>query len=77
MMRGLAEHEPGKIKFDERSASSTFRKLLSRPSFGMVWLLCKEHKPIGYIILTVGFSFEFHGHDAFVGSEAFHLEVSL
>lgn len=66
MMRILAEQEPGKIKFDERAASATFRKLLSLPIFGRVWLLCKDHKAIGYIILTVGFSFEFHGHDAFV-----------
>jgi ribosomal protein S18 acetylase RimI-like enzyme len=66
MMRKLAEQEPGKIKFGERAASATFRKLLSLPSFGRVWLLCEDHKPAGYIILTVGFSFEFHGHDAFV-----------
>lgn len=66
MMRKLAEQEPGKIKFDEPAARATFRKLLSLPAFGRVWLLCEDHKSIGYIILTVGFSFEFHGHDAFI-----------
>jgi ribosomal protein S18 acetylase RimI-like enzyme len=66
MMRKLAEQEPGKIKFDESAASATFRKLLSLPSFGRVWLLCEDDRPVGYIILTLGFSFEFHGHDAFV-----------
>jgi ribosomal protein S18 acetylase RimI-like enzyme len=29
-------------------------------------LLCEENKPVGYIVLTIGFSFEFHGHDAFI-----------
>jgi ribosomal protein S18 acetylase RimI-like enzyme len=66
MMRLLAEQEPGKIKFDEPAARAAFRKLLSLPAFGRTWLLCEENKPVGYIVLTIGFSFEFHGHDAFI-----------
>jgi diamine N-acetyltransferase len=66
MMRGLAEHEPGKIQFDELAARVTFRKFLSLPIFGKVWLLCEGNAGVDYIILTMGFSFEFHGHDAFV-----------
>jgi ribosomal protein S18 acetylase RimI-like enzyme len=66
MMRGLAEHEPGKIQFDELAARATFRKFLSLPAFGKVWLLCEGNAGVGYIILTMGFSFEFHGHDAFI-----------
>jgi ribosomal protein S18 acetylase RimI-like enzyme len=33
-----------------------------------LWLICRQSEagPIGYIILTVGFSFEFGGHDAFI-----------
>jgi len=66
MMRQLAEQEPGKIKFDEPAADATFRKFLSLPSFGRVWLLCEGNTIVGYIVLTIGFSFEFHGHDAFI-----------
>ena len=66
MMRVLAEQEPGKIQFDESAARKTFRQFLSLPGFGRVWLLCERNSPVGYIILTIGFSFEFHGHDAFV-----------
>src|SRR5579859_6351295 len=66
MMRVLAEQEPGKIQFDESAARKTFRQFLSLPGFGRVWLLCEGNSPIGYIILTIGFSFEFHGHDAFI-----------
>lgn len=65
-MRLLAEHEPGKVRFDERAARATFRKFLSLPSFGRVWLLCEGNTIVGYIVLTIGFSFEFHGHDAFI-----------
>ena len=66
MMRHLAEQEPGTINFDEPAASAAFRQFLSLPAFGRVWLLCEGNKPLGYIVLTLGFSFEFHGHDAFI-----------
>ena len=66
MMRLLAEQEPGKIQFDESAARATLRRFLSIPAFGRVWLLCEGDLPVGYIVLTMGFSFEFHGHDAFI-----------
>jgi ribosomal protein S18 acetylase RimI-like enzyme len=66
MMRLLAEQEPGKIRFDETAARATLLKFRSLPAFGAIWMLCDRGKPIGYIILTIGFSFEFHGHDAFI-----------
>ncbi len=66
MMRLLAEQEPGKIQFDEPGARATFRRFLSLPAFGRVWLLCDGNNSVGYIVLTIGFSFEFRGHDAFI-----------
>jgi ribosomal protein S18 acetylase RimI-like enzyme len=66
MMRLLAEQEPGKIHFDEARARASLREFRSLPAFGAIWMLCEGNKPIGYIILTIGFSFEFHGHDAFI-----------
>jgi diamine N-acetyltransferase len=66
MMRRLAEQEPGKIPFDEDAAREVFRKLLGIPEFGCVWLFSEGGSPVGYIILTIGFSFEFHGYDAFI-----------
>lgn len=66
MMRALAEQEPGKIQFDEPVAQDTLRKFLALPAFGSVWVLFVADKIVGYIILTIGFSFEFRGHDAFI-----------
>jgi len=66
MMRFLAEQEPGKIRFDESAARATFQRFLSLPAFGRVWVLFEADLPVGYIVLTMGFSFEFHGHDAFI-----------
>jgi len=66
MMRSLAEQEPGKIVFDEAIARATLRRFLKLPQFGRIWLVFDGVDLAGYIILTVGFSFEFHGHDAFI-----------
>ena len=65
-MRKLAEQEPGTIPFDEPAVRVAFRRFLSLPAFGKVWVLGEESKPVGYIVLRLGFSFEFHGHDAFI-----------
>jgi len=72
MMRSLAEQEPGKIHFDEAAARTVFRQFLSLPAFGRVWILTIGASAVGYIILTIGFSFEFHGHDAFIDELYIH-----
>jgi ribosomal protein S18 acetylase RimI-like enzyme len=66
MMRLLDKHESALFKFDETAVSAAFRQFLALPAFGAVWLLCEGSKTVGYVVLTVGFSFEFHGHDAFI-----------
>ena len=66
MMRALAEQEPEVIPFNESAVHVAFHQFLSLPAFGRVWLLYNATELIGYIILTIGFSFEFRGHDAFI-----------
>lgn len=66
MMRALAQQDPEVVPFNESSARAAFHQFLSLPAFGRIWLLSTGAEPIGYIILTIGFSFEFRGHDAFI-----------
>lgn len=68
MMRALAEQEPNPNPgaFQEALVSKSFQYLLDHPERGRVWLLIVDEKPVGYIVLTLGFSFEFFGTDAFV-----------
>lgn len=66
MMRALAGQDPEVIPFDESAARAAFHRFLSLPAFGRIWLLYTGADLIGYIILTVGYSFEFRGHDAFI-----------
>ncbi len=66
MMRLFDEQDPALIRFDETALSAALRQFLTLPAFGGVWLLCEGSKTVGYVVLTVGFSFEFRGHDAFI-----------
>ncbi len=66
MMRTLAEQEPGAYFFDEPVVRNVLRAFLSNPTFGMPWVFSDEGTPAGYIVLTMGFSFEYHGQDAFI-----------
>ena len=66
MMRALAKQDPEVIPFDESAARAAFHQFLSLPEFGRIWLFYDGPALVGYIILTVGFSFEFRGHDAFI-----------
>ena len=66
MMRLLDEQESALIKFDETALSAAFRQFLALPAFGGIWILCEGNQTVGYVVLTVGFSFEFRAHDAFI-----------
>jgi diamine N-acetyltransferase len=65
MMRSLAQKPPA-IPFDEKEVLNALQKFLTLPEFGRAWLLHLSGEPIGYVILTLGFSFEFRGTDAFI-----------
>jgi ribosomal protein S18 acetylase RimI-like enzyme len=66
MMRALAQQDPEVIPFNKSSARAAFHQFLSLPAFGRIWLLYEGPTLVGYIVLTLGFSFEFQGHDAFI-----------
>jgi diamine N-acetyltransferase len=66
MMRALAQQDPEVIPFNEPAVRAAFHQFLSLPAFGRIWLLYKSAELIGYIILAIGFSFEFRGHNAFI-----------
>lgn len=66
MMRNLAEQEPGAYFFDEPLVGNALRHFLANPGLGQAWIFYAGETPAGYIVLTLGYSFEFHGRDAFI-----------
>ena len=66
MMRILAEQEPGAYFFDEPAVREVLRKFLAGSELGQAWLFYQDETPVGYMILTFGYSFEYHGRDSFI-----------
>jgi ribosomal protein S18 acetylase RimI-like enzyme len=65
LMRKLAQ-QPPVIPFEEDKVRVALEKFLGDAELGQAWLLWAGEKPAGYVILTLGYSFEFRGRDGFV-----------
>lgn len=51
-----------------------FDHFVTHPELGRLWLIEVRGAPVGYLVVAFGWSFEFHGRDAFV--DEFFLEAS-
>jgi len=55
------------LAFDERAARGALRQILHDGRFGVIHLIrVNAAQTAGYLVVTFGFSLEFHGRDAFV-----------
>src|SRR5690606_23758945 len=54
------------LDFVPEAARAALEELLGNPSLGRVWLVCDDAEPVGYVVVVLGFSLEFHGRDAFL-----------
>ena len=50
--------------FDERIVRESVEGLLGDERFGQIWLIEAAGATVGYVVLTYGYSLEFHGRDA-------------
>lgn len=60
--------------YDEDRARTALLTFLREPTFGRAWLVHDEETPVGYIVLTFGYSLEYLGRDAFI--DEFYLRES-
>jgi len=51
---------------DRQWAAASFSALLRDDSLGVVWIIADDSEPAGYVVLTVRFSMEYGGLDAFI-----------
>jgi GNAT superfamily N-acetyltransferase len=54
------------LPFDEQTARAALGKFIGNSALGRLWVICHAGETVGYLILTLGFSFEFGGYDAFI-----------
>lgn len=52
--------------FDESRARAALLAFLQDESFGRAWLICDGDAAVGYVVLTLGYSLEYLGRDAFI-----------
>jgi len=60
--------------FDPPRARVALLAFLREPSYGRGWLILDAEARVGYIVLTLGYSLEFLGRDAFI--DEFYLRES-
>jgi GNAT superfamily N-acetyltransferase len=66
MMRALEQADPGTTPFDEQRRRVIFDRFVRDTPYGRAWLIVEGAHPIGYVVLTVSFSFEYRGRDAYI-----------
>jgi diamine N-acetyltransferase len=65
LMRALYD-EDGSTPLRGDAAETALRGLLAAPDRGLVWVIEQGGEAVGYLVLTWGYSLEFHGRDAFI-----------
>jgi ribosomal protein S18 acetylase RimI-like enzyme len=66
MMWALENADPGSTPFDEAQRRAIFDRFVRDSTYGKAWLIACNDKYVGYVVLTVSFSFEYRGYDAFI-----------
>jgi diamine N-acetyltransferase len=66
MMQALEHADPGATPFDEQRRRVIFDQFVRDSPYGGAWLITEGERPVGYVVLTVSFSFEYRGCDAFI-----------
>jgi ribosomal protein S18 acetylase RimI-like enzyme len=52
--------------FDAQVTRAALERFIGDPALGRLWLIQMGDAAIGYLALTFGYSFEYHGRDAFI-----------
>jgi GNAT superfamily N-acetyltransferase len=54
------------LPFNERVAQTALERMVSDATLGYIWLIRDAGEPVGYLVVTLGYSLEYGGRDAFV-----------
>ncbi|MDX1942353.1 MAG: GNAT family N-acetyltransferase [Saprospiraceae bacterium] len=52
--------------FQKEAAKEALKAFLNNANYGKLWLILENGQTIGYAALTLGYSFEYKGRDAFL-----------
>jgi diamine N-acetyltransferase len=52
--------------FDKKNTEECLNEFIDDSSLGKIWIIKNGKNTIGYVVLTYGYSFEFHGKNAVI-----------
>ena len=61
-----AYHDFEDVHMSDAGRAASVRELLSNSSYGGIWGIYHDGRPVGYLALCTGYSIEFGGQDAFI-----------
>lgn len=64
-------YEADGYAFSPTTAKAAFEGLIDEPSLGRLWVALDEELVVGYLAVTLGFSLEYGGRDAFIDELVF------
>ena len=64
LMRGYYRDDG--LTFEEEHSRAAMLRLLQEPHWGRVWLADVDSIAVGYVVLSLGFSLELGGNDAYI-----------
>ena len=53
-------------RFIAAKARQAIAGLIENPAYGRIWLVMEADTAVGYVVITIGYSLEYHGLDGFV-----------
>lgn len=59
-------HDLEHLPFDATIDRNVLSQFLTDESCGQAWLIQQDDEVIGYLVLTLGYSLEYRGKDAFI-----------
>jgi ribosomal protein S18 acetylase RimI-like enzyme len=59
-------HQNEHLPFEEKVDRDVLKYFLTHEALGQAWLIQQESEVIGYIVITLGYSLEYRGQDAFI-----------
>ena len=68
-------HDYEKLSFSDEHRMNAVRPLLQGSPLGAIWLIGPRRAPVGYIVITFGWSIEMGGMDGFV--DEFYIRKSV
>lgn len=54
------------LPFDAETRQRTLQQFITTERLGKLWIIRVAEESVGYLALTLGFSFEYGGYDAFI-----------